>query len=177
MNRRRDGAGAGPVHGLGLIEILIALVVLSIGSLAAARMQVEGMRSSQSAYYNTQAYYMASDMIDRMRANVEGVNDGEYDGRFVTGPGLADPGCAGRACTPAQLAAQDLFDWSVRLHPSLASIDATPSLPSGDGITARAEVTGTGDGQYTIDVRWAETVRGRLAEQSLSLGFVSEDRQ
>ena len=164
-------------RGVGLIEILIAVVVLSIGFLAAARMQVEGMRFSQSAYFNSQAYFMASDLIDRMRANVEGVSNGEYDSGFITGAQVMDPGCADRACTPAELARQDLFDWSVHLHPSLVGVEAPPSLPDGENVVARGEVIDDGDGQYTVNVHWAEIVDGGSREQTLSLSFVAEERQ
>lgn len=169
----------GPVQqrGVGLIEILIALLVLTIGFLAAARMQVEGMRFSQSAYYNSQAYFMASDIIDRMRANIDGVSDGEYDGNFQTSAASANPNCGDNPCTPAELAQQDLFDWSVHLHPALAGIDATPALPSADGIEARAEVLSDGAGQYTVNVFWAEVVDNTLQEERLAVSFVSEERQ
>jgi len=177
MNRPPGPGAPRRSHGIGLIEILIALVVLSIGFLAAARMQIEGMRFSQSAYYNSQAYYMATDIIDRMRANIDGVSEGAYDANFVTSAEQVDPGCATKACTPAEIASQDLFDWSVRLHPSLAGVDTPPALPSGEGSVARAEVVAAAGGQYTVSVYWAELVRSAASEQSLSLGFVSEARQ
>ncbi len=79
--------------GIGLIEILIAVVIMSLGFLAAARMQVEGMRFSQSAYYQSQAYFLASDMIDRMRSNITGVENGYYDDQ-ATSSEADDPGCA-----------------------------------------------------------------------------------
>jgi len=66
-------------RGIGFIEILITIALLSIGFLALARMQVEGMRFSQSAYFQSQAYFLASDMINRMRTNTDGVRDGHYD--------------------------------------------------------------------------------------------------
>ncbi|MFK7892804.1 MAG: type IV pilus modification protein PilV [Granulosicoccus sp.] len=68
----------GNERGIGLIEILIAVVVISIGFLATARMQVDSMRLSQSAYFQTQAAFLASEMIDRMRSNLPGVTSGFY---------------------------------------------------------------------------------------------------
>ena len=44
--------------GVGLLEVLIALIILSFGFLATARMQVEGMRYSQGAYNLSQAKFM-----------------------------------------------------------------------------------------------------------------------
>jgi len=78
--------------GVGLLEILITVLLLSIGFLAAAKMQVQGMRFSQSAYIEAQAYFMISDMMDRMRSNAKGVRAKHYDNKkgllsriFLTG--------------------------------------------------------------------------------------------
>ena len=58
-------------QGIGLIEILIAVLLVSIGFLAAAQMQVHSMRFSQSAYHQSQAYYLATSMIARIRSNTK----------------------------------------------------------------------------------------------------------
>ena len=101
-------------RGIGLIEVLIAVVVMSVGFLAAARMQVEGMRFSQSAYYQSQAYFLANDMIDRMRSNIPGVLSDAYN-PFVTTKNPSPASCAGD-CTPSEIAALDLYEWSLNLH-------------------------------------------------------------
>ena len=103
--------------GVGLIEILISVILLSIGFLAAAKMQVEGMRNSQSAYYQSQAYFIAADIIDRMRANLPGVRDGHYDDAEISST-VTSPGCdtSTSICSPEQIAQQDLYEWSSHIH-------------------------------------------------------------
>ena len=155
-------------RGITLIEVLVTVVILSIGFLAAARMQVEGMRYSQSAYHQAQAYFMASDMIDRMRANPEGARDGFYDG-MVTAAGLADRNCDVAACNVSSLAEQDLFDWSAYIHQPAGG--GVASLPSSDGVTARGTITSLGDDQYSIVIRWSELVGGEDVAQFLTLNF------
>ncbi len=138
--------------GIGLIEILIAVVIVSMGFLAGARMQVESMRFSQSAYYRSQAYFMANDIIDRMRANIEGVRDGNYDGGS-TDATTARPDCTTSRCSPAEIATRDLAEWSDYLNPTT---NAPPALPSSARTAAAGTVVAAGGGQFTISLVWAD---------------------
>ncbi|MBX2886173.1 MAG: type IV pilus modification protein PilV [Granulosicoccus sp.] len=165
-------------RGVGLIEIMVAVLLLSIGFLAAARMQVQGMRFSQSAYMESQAYFMISDIMDRMRGNIDGVTDGAYNGQETRGDWASDPGCASNFCSPAQLAQQDLFEWSANLH-NLRSTDNFVSLLPGksaaDGApaeTAKGKIISQGSGVYTIQVTWFEKIGDADALQTLELDFV-----
>lgn len=58
-----------PEHGVSLVEVLIAVLVLSVGVLGAASLQLNAMRYSASAGYSTQAAIISRDILDRMRAN------------------------------------------------------------------------------------------------------------
>ncbi len=55
-------------QGFTLIEVLVAVVVLSIGLLGLAGLQTTGLRNNQSAYYASQAAIYANDIFERMRA-------------------------------------------------------------------------------------------------------------
>ena len=63
-----------PLHvrqrGFSLIEILVAVVVLSIGLLGLAGLQTTSLRINQSAYMQTQAVSRAYDVIDQVRADL-----------------------------------------------------------------------------------------------------------
>jgi len=63
---------APPAHntGVALFEILIALLVLSVGLLGLATLQSQGLRSSSSATMRTEATFLAMDIIDSMRASM-----------------------------------------------------------------------------------------------------------
>jgi type IV pilus assembly protein PilV len=65
--------------GFTLIEALVALVILSIGLLGVAGMQIAGLRNNLSAASRTQASYLADDIIDRMRANNTAARGGLYE--------------------------------------------------------------------------------------------------
>ena len=110
--------------GFTLLEVLIAVLVLSIGLLGLASLQATNLRLNQQALMRSQEAHLAYDMIDRMRANMPGVNASAYD--LPTLPTSADTNCTSNTgCTPAAMAAQDYFEWN-------AAVTAT--LPDGDGI-------------------------------------------
>ncbi len=131
-------------QGFSLIEVLVSMVVLSIGLLGLAGMQANGLKNNHNAYLKTQATALAADMMDRVRANMEGMRAGNYNNISIspnTASPYSDPSCLTSGCSPAQIAQYDAFDWGG----NLASI-----LPSGSG-----SVTGTGDGSmFTVTVMW-----------------------
>ena len=66
-------------HGFTLIEILLAVVVLSGGLLGLAGLQLTGLKSNHSAYLRSQATILTLDIADRMRANRISAITGAYD--------------------------------------------------------------------------------------------------
>ena len=128
--------------GVSLIEVLVAIVVLSIGLLGLAGLQASGLRVGQSSIYRGQAAQLASDMVERMRVNVG--NAGDY--------ALALDVAAPEGTTRADL---DLQDWRLRLR----------ALPGGTGSVA---VNGT---SVTVIVQWDDTrgagvLRGSTADEA-----------
>lgn len=131
--------------GFTMLEVLVAIVVLSFGLLGLAGLQADGLRNNTSAYLRTQANLLAYDMLDRMRANLQGVENGDYDDLLGTAP--TDPGCISSGCSIAQMAQHDAYEWSQKL----AEI-----LPEGQG-----KVAGTGIGSvFTITVMWDDLRTG-----------------
>lgn len=110
-------------QGVGLIEILITLVVITIGLLGMAGLQLHGLRNSQVAYWQTQATIISYDLIDRMRANRSIAAHGGYQiGRSET---VNTPqGCYKKRCSAHMLAQLDLAHWKQSL---------AQNLPGGDG--------------------------------------------
>ena len=134
--------------GLTLIETLVALVVLSVGLLGIAALQVQGMSAGLTAGYRSHAANLAADMAERIRSNPFGLD--AYAG---TG---SDNGCAATAgdsldCTPQQMAAHDLFLWDRAIR---------ASLPDGDW---RIEVdSDSAPPGYELQVTWMEPRHGLL---------------
>lgn len=160
--------------GIGIIEILIAVVLISVGFLAAARMQMQGMRFSQAAYNNSQAYFMATEIMDRMRANTQGMIDGNYDDQS-TGAGLLNPDCGTNECNAAEIAQQDLYDWSANLHNLTAGVtNFQPTLPSSATIPARGVINANGNGFFEIVIEWSEGDTGVDEKQELRVNLATE---
>lgn len=146
-----------PAHasGFSLLEVLISLVIVAVGLLGVAGLMSNTLKSNDSAAMRTQATAQAYNIIDRMRANMIGVNGGSY---VVGMPPSAATGalpstCTGTACGPVALATYDIGQWEYEL---------AKLLPQGRGSISITPVpTGA---TYTVTVRWNDT----RAEQALS---------
>jgi len=55
--------------GFTLIEVLVAMVILAVGLLGLASMQVMALKDNKDAYLLSQANFLAYEMNDRIRAN------------------------------------------------------------------------------------------------------------
>jgi type IV pilus assembly protein PilV len=65
--------------GFSLIEVLVAVLVLAIGLLGVAALQINATRANQSAELRSQASMLAYFMLDAMRANREAARAGSYN--------------------------------------------------------------------------------------------------
>jgi len=137
QRKRVPGGSRARCRGLTLVEILIALVVLSIGLLGLAGLQTLSLRFNTSAFHRTQATALAYDFADRMRANRQAALNNEYALAFEDPvPACGVPNLAG---TVAQ---QDIATWRNAL---------TCRLPEGTG-----SVTRNGS-EFTFSVRWDDS--------------------
>ncbi len=102
-------------YGSSLLEVLIALLVLAIGILGAAALQLNALRYSAGAVHSSQASFIAYDMLDRIRANVAELADYVAD---------IDGECRPSEGAPASIVTSDLMDFYEAV---------TCQLPSGRG--------------------------------------------
>lgn len=133
-------------QGFTLIEILVAMLVLSIGFLGLAGLQATSMRNNNSANLRSIASLQVYDMVDRMRSNPVGVSQGSYNN--LNGIPNNAPSCGiGANCNPASIAQMDTAEWN--------STNAN-LLPSGQGT-----VVGAGAGSvFTITLMWDDNRTG-----------------
>lgn len=66
---RLSVSGLKAQKGMTMLEVLIAVMVLSVGLLGVAGLQTTNLRNSQSAHQRTMAVLLASGMAERIRAN------------------------------------------------------------------------------------------------------------
>lgn len=140
--------------GFTLIEILVAIVILSLGLLGLAGLQAASLTNNQTAQFRSIATQQAYDMADRIRANLAGVAAGSYDALGANTP--ADPACIHTAggCTVADVAVTDHYQWNTtngRLLPNGAgSVDCVlgPGANCSNNINALRT--------FDITVQWTE---------------------
>ena len=82
--------------GFGLVESLVALVVVSVGMIGIAALYGQGLGAGRTALFRTQAVNLAADMADRIRVNRLGAAN--YGGAAEDND--CDPG-GDTDCTPA----------------------------------------------------------------------------
>lgn len=151
LNRSRT-TGFSRSGGTSLLEVMIALVVLTTGFIGLAGLQSIALTNNHSAYLRSQAVIQAHDMSDRMYANVIGVQAGNYNA--ISGISNSPPACLTSAapdtsaldavnCTPAQIAQFDGWEWNSQNANVLPSGQGTVSGPNGSGV-------------YTITITWLE---------------------
>ncbi len=104
--------------GTSLIEALVAMVVLSLGLLGLAGLQLHAMKTAQGAHLRAQAAEHAYDMIDRMRAD----RDNARAGKYKLTMGAAAP-------NEDTLAARELGTWRALVARTLPDGDASIAMP------------------------------------------------
>ncbi|MFC1602157.1 type IV pilus modification protein PilV [Pseudomonadota bacterium] len=120
-------------HGFTLLEVLITVVILSIGILGLAGLQFNALRSNQGAAQSTIAVLQVIDAADRLRGNLEGVKLNSYN--LLKG-NSSDPECIQTGCNdPAQLAQYDDWAWQQQI---------ANALPDGQGVICLDSIPNTG---------------------------------
>lgn len=118
-------------HGFSLLEVLVAIVVLSIGLLGMAALQSYSIKNNQSAAFRSQAMNLAYGIIDNMRANRTGVLHAEY---YTT---YSETTLSGTT-----VAKQDLINWKTAI---------SNALPQGQG---QIDFPGT---TVTVNIQWDDS--------------------
>lgn len=123
-------------RGASLIEVLVAVVILAVGLLGVAGMQMSALRSNQSAYERSVATFLASSIAERMSANRAAALAGQYN------LGMGSGSCP----VPAggTLAQEDMRSWITELQ------DTGMLGPHGCGSVA------CNAGLCVITVRWQD---------------------
>lgn len=137
MNRKYDNKAAG----FTMIEMLVALLILSVGLLGIAALQTTGQRATYQAYVRTQATWLAYEMMDKMRNNNTVLDNYLSGNQTVTSPNTE---CDDNTCSLDQLAKYDLDNWFYRIN---------DALPMGEGEIA---AVGGVENQYIISLSWLD---------------------
>lgn len=147
MNRSLRHRGPRRMLGVTLIEVLVTMVIVAVGLLGLAGMQVRGLSIQKDAHGRAIATQLAADITDRMRSNLGAVGNYAFTLAYPTGPYTvpAAPDCTAAVCTAAQQAQFDLARWFTRLRGG--------ALPGG---WARIEQE-PGTPAWRVTLMWVET--------------------
>lgn len=145
-------------RGTGLIEVMVTVVVLAVGLLGIAALQVQSKRSNFEAIQRTTATMLAHAIIERMRANPSALGTYLTDGDEVGGETITSepsPDCsAGSPCSTVQLASHDVWDWEQSID---GASEAAGGNNTGGLVSPTACLTGPGGGgpgTYTVAIAW-----------------------
>lgn len=135
-----------------MIEILISLIVLSLGSLSAAGLQIVSKNLNHEAQQNLVASFIANDIIEKMRNN-PGALTSYDDAISATEP---SPVCSAAApCTTTQMAAHDLWQWQQLLNGASVQI-------GGSNATRLVQPTGcitNTAGKIQVTIAWYGSIQ------------------
>ena len=144
--------------GYSLIEVMVAVLILSLGLAGMGLLQVINVKNTYNANNRSVAATYAKYMTEQMRANVEA-----YElGHFVNATTGSANSCVGSAanCTPQQLAQDDLSRWQNQLGALLPGGEGIICVDGSDGATDDG-VPGapacSGNGQTVVKIFWRET--------------------
>ncbi len=118
------------------MEVLITVLVMAIGLMGVAQMQISGVRNQSDAFQRGIAIQQVNDIMERMRANVPAAAN--YATANVAG---TNPGCITAGCTAQQVAQFDVYTWVT---------DNAQLLPSAVSTVTAADASG----RYTITLAW-----------------------
>ncbi|HWW07201.1 type IV pilus modification protein PilV [Collimonas sp.] len=109
--------------GTGMIEVLVALVIMAFAMFALIGIQTVALRYQKTAHLRAVASEFSADLADRVRANIRGAHSGAYNLPQQVYPTLGESAssCFNPAnCAPQEVAVKDLHEWRAGLRNAMA---------------------------------------------------------
>jgi type IV pilus assembly protein PilV len=160
--------------GIGLIEVLVTIVITTIGLLGLSALQMQSIRSVSDTGNRTHAVWAANDLINRIRANEVAVDSYVTDGEIRC---AAIPSnikmCASYSLDGAQVApAGDCSNEELALFDQFEVLCGIATLTGENAFSGSAsfintpglEITSTGDGDYQVTISWNSRSAGKDAQ-------------
>lgn len=156
------------MHGISMIEVLIAMVILSFGLLSIVALQLVSKKTVLDSDQRAQASVLGSDLISRMYSNntVNGLNvyiTTAPLGNNSLGTNEPAPNCITAACSSDQLASHDLWEWEKQLDGAAETVTPINGVTTSTGglINPTACISGPPGavaGIYTVTIVWRSSV-------------------
>ena len=145
--------------GYTLVEVMVTVLVLSVGLAALGLLQVLTVQNTYNANNRALAVMSAEGMVDRVRANIVGYELGAYSSLTAPpgGPGAACDGA--NPCDPIAIANAEYANWNVELAQNLPQGVGVLCMDGDDGSVddGTPGAPACGGGVNVIKVFWRET--------------------
>ncbi len=180
-NTPGSGAARRGQRGFSLVEVLVAVVVLSIGLLGLGALQATGINNTNNAYFRSQATLIANALVERMRANPKGFDDGAYsaiDSNAINCNAPPNPYCAQRSgaaaadCNTGQLAAFDIWTAVCGMDDGAGNRDGgLKALLPAARLTVNCPAPCGKGAAHALKIAWGESRKGAAMNRSVTMVF------
>lgn len=133
-------------RGFSLIESLVAIVVMALGILGILGVQMRNLTDTQTGVRRAQAIRLIEDLGERLQNNPDALSNLSA---YTATPGAAT-NCTTSACTPADLAKSDIWQWRTNVTRVLPGAQAIVFIPQG-GSRQLGVLIGWNESQYNPD--------------------------
>lgn len=138
--------------GATLMEVLVSVVVTSIGLLGTGGLLAVTAKVNQDSYLRVQATIAAQALIESMHINPSAVADGQYDGAYANVP-AAGKDCRKNSCSPRQRADYDRLRFDHALNANISNAKATLQCVAKNEPRVRTDAY---DGTCRLEVNWSQ---------------------
>ena len=154
--------------GFSLIEVLVSLLILSIGLLGLAGLQGVALKTADSANLRATAAILSHEILEQMRANRAAAINGDYDLALAdddnAAPSEPEKNCDEEACNAAEIALHDVYTWRDKI---VSGSNTSNQFPSGN-----AAIAVNANNIATITIQWddarGDTNRANNAPRTVS---------
>ncbi len=148
-------------RGFSLIEAMIGFFILSVGMLGIASLQGLSLKAGKTSVYNSVAMMKVDELFESMRANPTVLAIYTSAGNFNN--------CSNVDCTPALLAAEDVYWWKKNLKAGLPDVATTTTSVTVDAPTLPSRLS-----TVTVSVNWLERSKSTTSGDSKSYSMVTD---
>ncbi|MEE9445135.1 MAG: type IV pilus modification protein PilV [Cocleimonas sp.] len=141
-------------NGFSLLEILISLVIMSVGMMGLAGLKLVALKGTNEAHFRHEASLLMAELADRMRVNEEAVDNGSY--KLSTPINLVtatrpNPDCGSALCTADELANYDHYHIALKMRSAMPGSSLLITCPN-NLCTTVSDVKV----KHTIVINWKE---------------------
>ena len=156
-------------NGVGMAEVLVSIFVIALGILGLTSMQANAKRGSYDALQRSIATSLTRDFVERIRSNPSSASLAVYGainnigGNTITSE--PTPNCKTANCTPAQLAAHDIWEW----EQALDGASETHNSSNAGGLVSPSACVTHASGVVLVAIAWKGS-NGKINPNGSSCG-------